>query len=81
MNSLMWDITPRKSADVSEGTCRLNIQGLKVSQARNQHKAGSKQIFRVEDMRSGCPSFLLNVGNLPGYTASHPRIQQFLYCN
>jgi hypothetical protein len=71
----MWDITPRKSADVSEGTYHLRIQGLIVNQARNQHKAGSKQIFRVEDTRSGGARFLLNVGNLPGYTASHSRTQ------
>jgi hypothetical protein len=87
MSSLIWDITPRKSAVVSEGTCHLHIQGLRVSQARNQHKAGSKQIFRAEDMRSGGGRFLLNVDNLPGYTAPHPitvvssHNTVVLYCN
>jgi hypothetical protein len=45
--SNFWDTTPRSLMKVSwrfGGTCCLHMQGVNVSQARNLHVAGSKQI-------------------------------------
>jgi hypothetical protein len=44
--SLFWEITPCSPLKVNRhfgGTCRLHLQGLKVSQAINYHEAASKQ--------------------------------------
>jgi hypothetical protein len=44
--SVFWDITPCNPLKVGRrfgGTCRLHHQGRRISQARNQHEAGSKQ--------------------------------------
>jgi hypothetical protein len=44
------------------GTCYLHLQGLKVSQARNQHEAGSKQkieLFMATAMRTPHPTAVL----------------------
>jgi hypothetical protein len=40
---ISWDIKPCSSLKLSRrfgGTCRLHLQGRRISQARNQHKAG-----------------------------------------
>jgi hypothetical protein len=45
-SSVFWDITPCSPLKVNQnfgGTCRLHLQGRKISQARNQRDAGSKQ--------------------------------------
>jgi hypothetical protein len=44
--SLFWDITPRSPFKINQsigGTCRLQLQGQRIIQTRNQHKAGSKE--------------------------------------
>jgi hypothetical protein len=54
-------------------TIRLHLQSLRVTQARNQHKAANKKIllFNFED---GENIFLWNVGSLSmDYTALYPR--------
>jgi hypothetical protein len=47
MNSyLLWNITPYGPFEVNwrfGGTCRLHLQGRKISRARNQHEWDSKQ--------------------------------------
>jgi hypothetical protein len=70
------------------GTYHLHLQGLRVSQGRNQHEVGSKQslylgfeVFTAVVMNSiifwdiaPCSPFLRNVGwNSTDYTASYPR--------
>jgi hypothetical protein len=43
---IFWDITPCSPLKVNQlfgGTCRLHCKSRKISQARNQHEAGSKQ--------------------------------------
>jgi hypothetical protein len=45
-SSVFWDIMPLRLLKDSRhfvGTYHLHIQGSRVSQARNQHEAGSKQ--------------------------------------
>jgi hypothetical protein len=45
---VLWNITPCSPLKVNqhlEGTCRLHLQGRRISHARNQHEAGSKQRF------------------------------------
>jgi hypothetical protein len=45
--STFWDITPCNSLKVSRrfgGTCRLNRQGERISQARNKREIGSNQL-------------------------------------
>jgi hypothetical protein len=42
-----WGITPRSPLNVNRrfgGTCRLHLQGRRISQARNQCEAGGKQM-------------------------------------
>jgi hypothetical protein len=44
--SILWDITLYSLVKVNGrfgGTYRLNLQGQRVSQARNQHEAGTEQ--------------------------------------
>jgi hypothetical protein len=48
--SVFWDITlcsPVKVNQSSGVTCRLDLKGWRVIQARNQHQAGSKQRFHI----------------------------------
>jgi hypothetical protein len=43
---IFWDITPCSPLKVNRrfgGTCRLNIQGERIIQTRNQYKLGRKQ--------------------------------------
>jgi hypothetical protein len=43
---IFWDITPCSPLQLNrrfEGTCRLHLQGRKISQGRNQYEAVSKQ--------------------------------------
>jgi hypothetical protein len=45
-SSVLWDIklcSPLKVYQRFKGTCHLSLQGRRISQARNQHEAGSKQ--------------------------------------
>jgi hypothetical protein len=45
-SSVFRDITPCSLLEVNrrvEGTCRLHIQGRRLSQSKDQHEAGSKQ--------------------------------------
>jgi hypothetical protein len=47
-SSTFWDITPCSPLKVNWrfwGTCCFHLQGRRVSQARNQHEASSKQSF------------------------------------
>jgi hypothetical protein len=47
-SSVFWDITPCSPLKVNRrfgGTYGLHIQGPKLSQARNQREAGSKQSY------------------------------------
>jgi phosphatidylserine synthase len=47
-SSVFWDITPCSPLKVNRrfvGTCRLYLQVRRISQARNQHEAGSKHIY------------------------------------
>jgi hypothetical protein len=49
-SSVIWDITLRSPLEVNrrfEETCRLHLQNRRISQARNQHEAGSKQSFTL----------------------------------
>jgi hypothetical protein len=44
-SSIFWDITPCNPLKVSRhfgGTCRLHLQSRRLTQARNQHDAGSE---------------------------------------
>jgi hypothetical protein len=46
MGSILWDTTPRSPLKANRrfgGTCRLSLQGQRISQARNQREAGNKQ--------------------------------------
>jgi hypothetical protein len=46
MSSIFWDKTscsPLKVNGLSGGTCRLHLQNRRMSQARNQREAGSKE--------------------------------------
>jgi hypothetical protein len=48
-SSGLFDITPSGTLLVNrrfEGTYHLHLQGRRISQARNQHEAGSKQSFQ-----------------------------------
>jgi hypothetical protein len=52
--SIYWDITqciPFRVTWLFVGTNRLNVQGLRVTQAGSQHKTGSKKflLFNFED--------------------------------
>jgi hypothetical protein len=52
---IFWDITRCSPLEVSRrfgGTCRLHLQGRRISQARNQREAGGKQIKMVETWSS-----------------------------
>jgi hypothetical protein len=45
-SSVLWDVTPCSLLKVNRSCrrkCRLHLQGRRISQARNQHKAGGKQ--------------------------------------
>jgi hypothetical protein len=45
-SSLFWDIIPCSLFKVNRhfgGICHLHLQGQRISQARNQQEAGSKQ--------------------------------------
>jgi hypothetical protein len=69
---IFWDITPYSSLKVNwcfGGICRVHLQGQRISQARNQHEAGSKQSQEVPRFKfrcwkniltEGCCSFLLS---------------------
>jgi hypothetical protein len=49
--SIFWDVTPYIPANVKRcfrGKCRLHIQGRRISYARNQHEAGSKQSRAID---------------------------------
>jgi hypothetical protein len=44
MKRYLWDITPSSLLRINRrfgGTCRLHLQGRKISQARNQHESSS----------------------------------------
>jgi hypothetical protein len=46
-SSVFWDITPFSPLKVNRrfgGTRRLHVQGRRISQARNQRKAGGKAL-------------------------------------
>jgi hypothetical protein len=48
-NSVLWDITPCSPLKVNRSfgtTCRLHLQCRRISQARNQHEAGSKHSLK-----------------------------------
>jgi hypothetical protein len=64
-SSIFWDITPRSPLRVNRhfgGTCRLQFQVRRISHARNQREAGSKQ-SSAEDGRD---MFLRKVDGLQG---------------
>jgi hypothetical protein len=45
-STVFWDITPSSPLEVNRrfgGTYRLHLQGRRMNQARNEHKAGSSQ--------------------------------------
>jgi hypothetical protein len=47
-SSNFWDVTPYSPLKVNRrfgGTCRLNLQGRRVKQTRNQREAGRKQVL------------------------------------
>jgi hypothetical protein len=47
-SSVFWDITMCSLSKVNPrvgGTCHIHLQGRRISQARNHHKAGSKKIL------------------------------------
>jgi hypothetical protein len=59
-SSIFWDITPRGPMKVNRifgGTCHLNLEDRRISQARNQRETDSK--LSPED---GGDMFLRNVG-------------------
>jgi hypothetical protein len=46
IKSVFWDIMPNSTMKANRlfgGTCRLHLQGWRISQARNLHEVGSKQ--------------------------------------
>jgi hypothetical protein len=61
-SSIFWDITLCRPLEVNRrfgGTCRLHLPGRKISQARNQHEAGSKQIHATCLMLVSCFAYTL----------------------
>jgi hypothetical protein len=63
-SSIFWNITPCSPLKTNRrfwGTCRLQLQDRRVSQARNQHEAGSKQSLFF-DPADGGDIFLKIVG-------------------
>jgi hypothetical protein len=49
----LWDITPCSLLKINrffEGTYRLQLQSRRISQARNQREAGSKQSNRLAEL-------------------------------
>jgi hypothetical protein len=77
-SSIFWDITPCSPLKVNwrfGGTCRLHLQGRKISRARNQRESRWQA-----DPEDGGDMFLRNVGwNSTDYTASYPRRWYSLY--
>jgi hypothetical protein len=66
-SSILWDITPCSPLKIKwcfGGICRLHLQDWRLSQARNQHEAGSKQglLFLLFNPEDGGEIFLRNVG-------------------
>jgi hypothetical protein len=60
-SSVLWDMTPCSLLEVNQsfrGTCYLHLQGCRVSQARNQHETGSKQLAYSSplEMEATCSS-------------------------
>jgi hypothetical protein len=55
-SSVSWDITPCSPVKMSQrfgGTCYLNLQGRRISHARNQRKAGSRsQLHKIKALCS-----------------------------
>jgi hypothetical protein len=54
-SSMFWDITqciPSKVNIHFAGTYHLHLQGRRLSQARNQHKSGSKQNYALRGVTS-----------------------------
>jgi hypothetical protein len=61
--SIFWDITPCSPLKVNRlfgGTGLLHLKGRRISQARNQHDAGSRLFFDPED---GSNMFIRNVSH------------------
>jgi hypothetical protein len=65
-SSVFWDTMPCSLLKVNwrfGRTCHLHPQGQRISQARNQHEAGSKQsLLRFFDPEDGGNMFLQNAG-------------------
>jgi hypothetical protein len=56
-SSVFWDITPCSPLKVSRRfgwTCRLHLQGRRISEARNKHVAGGKQRNPVAETSGLC---------------------------
>jgi hypothetical protein len=76
-SSVFWDITPYSPLKIKrhfEGICRLHLQGLRVSQARNQHETGiirliliflhdviskKRELFIIIDVRTSNPAQIM----------------------
>jgi hypothetical protein len=72
---ILWDVTPFSPLKVFKcfgGTCRLHLQGWRVSQARNERGAyclfhGDVLIGSLFSGEDGRDMFLWNVGSLSAY--------------
>jgi hypothetical protein len=76
--SIFWNTRPRSPWKANRhfgGTCYLHLQGGRLSQSRNERKAGSKQsLFGLFFGPEGGDIFLGNVGRLKtDYSALHFR--------
>jgi hypothetical protein len=68
-SSVFWDITPCNAVKVNHrfgGRYRLHLKGLKVSQARNQHEVGSKEIKQALLLQRVSPKSRLTFIGLHG---------------
>jgi hypothetical protein len=64
-NSVFWDVLPCSPVKVNQcfgGIYCLHLQGLRVSQPRNQYETGSKMLYLFFDPEDGGDIFLQNVG-------------------
>jgi hypothetical protein len=84
-SSIFWNITPRSPLEVIRsfrGTCRLHLQGRRISQAKTSLKEDSKQSRGTyEEVNNRIHTekqnmFLRNVDRFStDYTALYPRLQ------
>jgi hypothetical protein len=76
MSSVFWDTKPCGQLQVnrrSGGTCRLHLQGGRISQVRNQHEAGTGQSNRLTEISVYNPKLWVFFSLFLHYMALYPR--------